>query len=436
DGYLYAALGDGGGAGDPGNNAQNPDSLLGKMLRLDVHADAFPADPTKNYAIPPDNPFVGVAGADEIFALRLRNPWRDSFDRALGTFFIADVGQDTWEEVDIGANGANYGWRTFEGPASFSPGTPLGPGTLTTPIHSYDHTVGKSITGGYVYRGQADGLQGQYVFGDFVTGKLFTLRFNGSTWVSTEITSQIAVDAGNINNVSSFGEDALGNLYVVDFDGQIFSLTPNVVSNDQGDVLSGLGGDDMLYGGAGNDTLSGGDDNDVLNGGDGNDLLAGDAGNDTLVGGGGFDTAIFSGNKSSYTITHAGVTTIVSGPDGTDTLVSVEMLQFADATIPLGAKTDFNGDLHSELLFQAGANDAQAGTPQIWVLNGMSVASQTTLSNPGAAWTIVGTGDFDSSGDADLLLEDTSGNLAMWTMNGASVQTMFGLGNVGTNWKV
>src|SRR5262249_34429194 len=187
--------------------------LLGKMLRLDVRTDAFPADPTRNYAIPPDNPFVGTAGADEIFALGLRNPWRDSFDRGLGTFFIADVGQGMWEEVDIGANGANYGWRTFEGPATFSPSTPLGPGTPTTPIHSYDHPVGHSITGGYVYRGQADGLQGQYVFADFVDNKVFTLHFNGSAWVATEITNQIVTDGGPVNSISSFGEDALGNLY-------------------------------------------------------------------------------------------------------------------------------------------------------------------------------------------------------------------------------
>src|SRR5262249_6239955 len=199
----------------------------------------------------------------------------------------------------------------------------------------------------YIYRGQADGLQGLYVFADFVDQKLFTLHFNGSSWVSTEITHEIVADAGAINNISSFGEDALGNLYVVDFDGEIFSLTPNVVSNDQGDVLNGLGGDDMLYGGAGNDSLSGGDGNDVLNGGDGNDLSAGDAGNDTLVGGGGFDTAIFSGNKSDYTITRAGLTTTVSGPSGTDTLTSVEMLQFTDGSVSLTAKNDFGGDLRS-----------------------------------------------------------------------------------------
>jgi glucose/arabinose dehydrogenase len=435
DGFLYVALGDGGGGGDPNNNGQNANSLLGKMLRLDVSADAFPADPTKNYAIPADNPFAATAGADEIFALGLRNPFRDSFDRGLGTFFIADVGQNTWEEVDIGANGANYGWRTFEGPATFSPSTPLGPGTLTTPIHSYDHTVGHSITGGYVYRGQADGLQGQYVFADFVDNKVFTLHFNGSSWVATEITNEIVTDGAAVTSISSFGEDALGNLYIVSLNGQIFSLTPNVVSNDLGDTLNGLAGDDMLFGGAGNDSLSGGNDNDVLNGGDGNDQLAGDAGNDTLVGGAGFDTAVFSGNKASYTITHGNVATTVSGPDGTDTLVSVEMMQFADVSIPLAARNDFNGDQRADILFQATAANPQAGTPQIWTIASTSVISQATLPNPGASWTIVGTGDFNKDGDADLLFRNTvTGSVQLWEMNGTSVASMISLPFPGANW--
>jgi glucose/arabinose dehydrogenase len=185
DGYLYAALGDGGGGGDPSNNEQNLNSLLGKILRLDVHGDGFPDSTSRNYAIPSDNPFVSGAGADEIWALGLRNPFRDSFDRPLGTFFIADVGQASFEEVNIGQIGANFGWDTFEGPDNFDP-TPLGGGTLTQPIHFYDHSVGHSITGGYVYRGSSEGLQGHYFFADFVNEKVFTLHFNGTSWDATE----------------------------------------------------------------------------------------------------------------------------------------------------------------------------------------------------------------------------------------------------------
>ena len=290
DGYLYAALGDGGSGGDPDNLAQNTDSLLGKILRLDVSSDAFPADPTRNYAIPADNPFVNAPGADEIWALGLRNPWRPSFDRGLGDFYIANVGQGVWEEIDIGALGANYGWRTFEGPADFSPTTVLGGGTLTAPIYSYDHTVGQAITGGYVYRGESEGLQGQYFFADFVQGKIFTLRFNGTSLVTTERTSQITADVGAINLPSSFGEDGFGNLYVVDYDEEIFRLTPDFVSADQADTLNGGDGDDIAFAGAGNDVLDGGAGADSLEGWIGNDMMIGSAGADTLTGGLGDDT--------------------------------------------------------------------------------------------------------------------------------------------------
>ena len=263
DGYLYIASGDGAVA----SNAQALSNLLGKMLRIDVHSDGFPGDPTRNYAIPADNPFVTTPGAaGEIFALGLRNPWRDSFDRGLGDLYIADVGANQFEEVNFGQIGANYGWPTFEGPPGPSPPT-------VAPIHFYDHGVGQSITGGYVYRGEAEALQGQYFFADFVQGKVFTLRFNGTAWVATDRTAQITEDFGTVGNVSSFGEDARGNLYLVDFDGDVFRLTPAVASADQADVLRGLGGNDLLFGGSGNDTVDGGPGADTLTGGQGDDIL-------------------------------------------------------------------------------------------------------------------------------------------------------------------
>ena len=218
------------------------------------------------------------------FAFGLRNPWRNSFDRALGTFYIADVGQDHWEEIDIGQKGANYGWNTFEGPDLRPGGDPLTGGQAVAPIYAYDHTVGHSVTGGYVYRGEGEALQGQYFFADFVQNKIFTLRFNGSSWVATERTSQIVPDVGMVNSPSSFGEDARGNLYLVDFGGEIFKLAPMVASADQADILRGLGGNDMLFGGSGNDTLEGG------------------PGADTLIGGSGMDTADYSASAAAVSV--------------------------------------------------------------------------------------------------------------------------------------
>jgi glucose/arabinose dehydrogenase len=317
DGYLYVPTGDGGGGGDPDRNAQNPASLLGKMLRLDVRSDTFPADAARNYAIPADNPFVGVAGiAPEIWALGLRNPFRISFDRELGTLFIGDVGQNAMEEIDIGARGANYGWDIFEGTRNFEAGA-LGPGTLTAPIHAYDRSVGGTVIGGFVYRGEGDGLQGQYIFADFVANKLFTLI--GSA--ATDRTGQLVIDAGSIEMPASFGEDAVGNLYLVDLEGDVFRLTPNASSVDIADTLSGGGGNDSLHAGAGNDVVTGG------------------SGNDMLYGGSGTDTATYGGAASQYGVVRTGTAIVVSdsvaGRDGGDMLSGIERLRFADKLVAI-----------------------------------------------------------------------------------------------------
>ena len=181
DGYLYI---DSGEVGVPAN-AQDLTNQLGKILRIDVSSGA-------GYTIPADNPFVGDGGGvrEEIFAYGLRNPWRSSFNSATGTLFIGDVGSSQFEEVNIGQSGANYGWAIAEG-TSANP-------AFVNPIHTYPHGASASITGGYVYRGETDGLNGQYFFADFPTGRVFTLRFDGSNWVATERTSQITTDAGTI----------------------------------------------------------------------------------------------------------------------------------------------------------------------------------------------------------------------------------------------
>ena len=144
---------------------------------------------------------------------------------------------------------------------------------FVNPIHTYPHGATASITGGYVYRGESDGLNGQYFFADFATGRLFTLRFDGTSWVATDRTAQIVTDVGAINLPTSFGEDARGNLYVVDIDGEIFRLTPTVASADVNDTLRGLAGNDRLFGGTGGDLLDGGTGADFLNGGGGDDFI-------------------------------------------------------------------------------------------------------------------------------------------------------------------
>jgi uncharacterized protein (TIGR03437 family) len=213
DGYLYIGTGDGGGTGDPGNRAQNLSLLLGKILRIDVHGGA-------PYGIPAGNPFRFQQGArDEIWAYGLRNPWRFSFDRETGDLFIGDVGQDSVEEINVqpahSGGAENYGWRLMEGGQCYNPPAACQDSALVSPALAYGHdTNGRSVTGGYVYRGddfpQLDGL---YFYADWVTKQLFFARKSGATW-----TNQGAVDSGH--KISAFGEDERGELYIADWSGE------------------------------------------------------------------------------------------------------------------------------------------------------------------------------------------------------------------------
>lgn len=297
DGFLYASVGDGGSGNDPNNNAQNKDVLLGKILRLDINGDDFPSDAGRNYAIPSTNPFAGVAGADEVWAYGLRNPWRISFDSMTGDLWIGDVGQDRREEVDFqqagSAGGINYGWRIREGFLANIGDTPAGP--LTNPIHDYDHGVGEAITGGYVYRGPSPGLQGQYIFADFISSKMFALKMVGGTPHVIELTSRITSQSGPVENIASFGEDSLHRLYAVSLNGSIFRLDPSIAAGDGSDAIFGGGGDDKIYGGAGDDRLRGERGGDTISGGLGNDLVVGGIGRDVLSGGAGNDRFDFNG---------------------------------------------------------------------------------------------------------------------------------------------
>lgn len=277
DEYLYIALGDGGGSGDPEENAQDTTDLHGAILRVDVDGDDFPGDPDRDYAIPPDNPFVSLIGAPEIWAYGLRNPWRFSFDRMTGDLWIGDVGQQDWEEIDFeaagDAGGRNYGWDVLEGNHCFED-EPVGScltfqnGGSTLPVIEIDSsgTGNCSVTGGYRYRGvEQPQLFGTYIYGDFCSGRIWgALPDCSGGWVEREL-------ADTESRIASFGEDEEGELYLVDrSNGTLFRvvvadgsggpvLTPNPVTLDYG--TSHLVGDtetqgaEITHSGTGSDAV-------------------------------------------------------------------------------------------------------------------------------------------------------------------------------------
>jgi glucose/arabinose dehydrogenase len=231
DGYLYIGLGDGGSANDPSHRAQNPADYLGKMLRIDVNV---PDNHPNGYVVPSTNPFVsgGPPGTlPEIWSFGLRNPWRYSFDApsrgGTGALIIADVGQGAWEEVDYepaGRGGRNYGWRNREGAHNNVTSLPPAFLPLTEPIHEYSHSVGQSITGGYVYRGTSLGAtyRGRYFFADYVQGRVWSigLSIDSTTGEATALgVTDHTAELGPVplGNISSFGIDAAGELYIVSY---------------------------------------------------------------------------------------------------------------------------------------------------------------------------------------------------------------------------
>ena len=228
DGYLYLGLGDGGGGGDAHGtigNGQDMNTLLGKLLRIDVdHAAPYAIPPTGNPNAA--NPLCGSGGTGnapcpEIYASGVRNPWKYSFDRTGGALWIADVGQDAWEEIDRITASANLGWRCREGAHVYN--ASCGPGTaLTDPVAEYAHPLGESITGGFVYRGSLyPALQGRYVFGDFITGLLFDI--DAATPASSTLAVTAGDSAGGVSPVA-FAEDQAGELYVVDYSGGLYRI--------------------------------------------------------------------------------------------------------------------------------------------------------------------------------------------------------------------
>lgn len=256
--YLYITQGDGGRQHDPGQHGQNTNTLLGAVMRIDVDSDSFPGDNSRNYGIPESNPFVDVSGADEIWSYGLRNPWRASFDLDTGDFWIGDVGQNTYEEIDFQAadntGGDNYGWRLREGFQA----TPTGgiggarPAGNVDPVYDFLHGglggnpdfTGNSVVGGYLYRGPVEAFQGLYIFADTRSNGIWS--FNPANPIATvrRINDLFTPDQGSINYITSFGEDNDGNLLIVDGDGELYQLMPGPVpirSDLDGDGAIGIG---------------------------------------------------------------------------------------------------------------------------------------------------------------------------------------------------
>jgi glucose/arabinose dehydrogenase len=224
DGYLYAGVGDGGGSGDPNDNGQNRNTLLGSIIRIDVNSDAFPGDSGRNYAIPAGNPFLGATGADEIWLWGLRNPWRFWIDPDTGFTYVADVGQNQREEVTVlapGSQGSNLGWNRLEGTRCYPSGGSCSSAGTVLPQVEYTHSEGQSITGGPVYRGEdLPELRGTYFYADFVGGWIRSFRFDGTVADHWDWRSLLS----NSSLISSFGTDVAGEIYVTGLGGSVWRL--------------------------------------------------------------------------------------------------------------------------------------------------------------------------------------------------------------------
>jgi glucose/arabinose dehydrogenase len=224
DGYLYIGMGDGGSQGDPGNRAQNPDTLLGKILRIDVNN----ITPGLNYGIPPDNPYAMSGGAKEVYALGFRNPWRFTQDPVTNLIYVGDVGQSNYEEVNILQNGGNYGWRITEGFSCYNPSSGCDTTGIIMPVKVYDHSGSScSITGGYVYRGtRRPELTGAYIYGDYCSGEIHMMRYNNG-----EVTQDsLLTDTPNL--ILSFGTDQYNELYCLTQQTRIYRFNKSTLATN------------------------------------------------------------------------------------------------------------------------------------------------------------------------------------------------------------
>ena len=412
DGYLYSTHGDGGSGDDPLNSGQTLGTLLGKLLRIDV-------DGGSPYAIPPDNPFVGVTGArPEIFAYGLRNVWRMSFDRLTGDLFIGDVGQGAREEIDFipasSAGGENFGWRVWEGTrcnTSVATTSQCAALAQTPPILEYDHSAtgagsggcGGSVTGGFRYRGSAiPAMYGRYVFADYCTGRMWTaMPGTGGVW-------ERAIFADTGYNIAGFGEDAAGELYFA-AGNTIYQIVPDQIPASIMADISGDARSDLVWvnGTSGSTALW------TMNG------LASTASAVLLANSGWRVThlADFNADGRQDLVWRNSVTgeTAIWLMNGSSVIASA--LISTDPNVVVTHAADFNGDGRADLVVRS----AQSGQSSIWLMNGTAATSAVAiLSDP--AWIVTHVADLNGDGKADLVWRNAAaGQQAVWIMNGATV---------------
>ncbi len=414
DGCLYAGIGDGGSGGDPNDNAQNLATLLAKIIRIS------PVDGTACTAAP-GNPFVGVTDAlPEIWALGVRNPWRITFDRLTGDMWIADVGQNTEEEVDFqppGVAGRNYCWSRKEGTLIYNANIPCTIGTPTDPIIEYDHSAGKcAIIGGYRYRGSRfPRMVGTYFYADLCTGQIFGATLNAGVWTSTSLYTSAA-------SVTTFGEDEAGELYVVHLGGTIHRLDFGALASSHdfnGDTRSDIAWRDSS-GDVGMWLMNGAQVTTSA-------ALGTVATTWSIVGQHDFD----GDGKRDLLWRDTSGNIAIWFMNGTS-VASTALVGNVATTWTVAGTADFNGDGQADILWRDGS-----GNTAIWLMQGAQVMSTAGLGNiPSATWSVVGTGDFDGDGQADILWRDSSGNLAIWFMNGVSIASTSGVGNLPLIWSV
>lgn len=457
EGNLYIAVGDGGGGNDDQppfgattGNAQNLETLLGKILRIDVDGqdniagnedDGTPDDVNRPFhRIPQGNPFAGgTPGLDEILHFGLRNAWRCSFDRVTGELWVADVGQDAREEITVippGSVGLNLGWRCFEGTfATGLGGCDPAPAPHFAPLLEYGHEttppgsplplLGCSITGGYVYRGDAmPGLLGTYFFADLCASEIWTVEKCGvQVSAVTNRTAELTPDAPQtLDTITSFGEDAAGEIYICDFGGgEIYRIVPDGPLTPAPTDCNGNGVLDAC------DIATGASQDQNLNGvpdecdpcGQCRHDFSGDGRADLLR------RNIATGVNTLWTLDG-------SPGDGSFLLNVVTLPQVADTNWAMAAKIDINGDRKGDILWRNRAS----GSTVVWEMNGSAYVRPIFLPNADPSWRIVAADDFDGDGDDDIYWHrDASGENAVWTLQNGAYMNLTALPATGDrNW--